>query len=246
MRYAIISDIHSNLEALSSVLEAVSKLDVKKTICLGDVVGYNANPNECIALIKSHGVKCIMGNHDERAAGLADTSNFNQQAEAAIFWTRSVITDEGKEFLQNLPKFHKEGRSFLAVHGSMRSLDDYIQCARDAARNFKLLDGDEFGGMNVCFFGHTHVAMAYLEVEGSVVLNMDNEIKVEKAGKYLVNPGSVGQPRNRDPRASFVVYDTAERLITYHKVEYDITATAGKIIAAGLPERLAERLRLGW
>ncbi len=246
MRYAIISDIHSNLEALVSVLDAISKLDVKKTVCLGDVIGYNANPNECISLIRSQGVKCIMGNHDERAAGLADASNFNQQAAAALLWTRTVITDEGREFLQGLPKYHKEGRSFLAVHGSINSVDDYIQCARDAARNFKLLDGDEFEGINVCFFGHTHVAMGYLEVEGSVVLNMDNEIKVEKRVRYLVNPGSVGQPRNRDPRASFVVYDTAEKLITYHKVEYDISATAGKIIAAGLPERLAERLRLGW
>ncbi|MBI5970605.1 MAG: metallophosphoesterase family protein [Deltaproteobacteria bacterium] len=244
MRYAIISDIHSNLEAIVSVLETIAKLDVKKTICLGDIIGYNANPNECISLVRSHGVKCVMGNHDERAAGLADTSNFNQQAEAALLWTRTVITDEGKEFLQNLPKFHKEGRSFLAVHGSINSLDDYIQCARDAARNFMLLG--EFEGFNVCFFGHTHISMAYLSVEGSVLLNMDNSIKVEKGIKYLVNPGSVGQPRNRDPRASFVVYDTAERLITYHKVEYDIQTAAGKIIAAGLPERLAERLRLGW
>lgn len=246
MRYAIISDIHSNIEALGAVLDAVSRLEVKKTICLGDIVGYNANPNECIALVRAHGIKCVMGNHDERASGLADTSNFNQQAEIALLWTRTVLTDESRDFLRDLPRSHREGRKFLAVHGSVNSLDDYIQCARDAARNFGLLDTEEFEGVNVCFYGHTHIAMAYLDVEGSVVINMDNEMKVDKGVRYLVNPGSVGQPRNRDPRASFVVYDTAEKLITCHKAEYDINATAGKIIAAGLPERLAERLKLGW
>ncbi len=244
MRYAVISDIHSNLESLTAFFKKIDTLDVDKIICLGDIVGYNANPNECIDLIRKRGVLCIMGNHDSRAAGLEEPADMNLLAANAVLWTRTILTEENREFLKNLPRSILEDKKFLAVHGWINDTDEYILGAKDALRNFELLK--EYGKINLCFFGHTHVAISYLHVEGSVVLNVDTELKITKGISYLVNPGGLGQPRDRDPSAPFLVYDTKKSGITFYRVEYDIQATTEKIIKAGLPERLAERLKLGW
>ncbi len=244
MRYAVISDIHSNLESLAAFFEKIDTLDVDKIICLGDIVGYNANPNECVDLIREKGVICIMGNHDSRAVGLEEPTDFNLLAANAILWTRNVLTEENREFLRNLPRTLRVDNKFLAIHGWVNDTDQYILGARDALKNFELLR--ELSKTNLCFFGHTHVAISYLEVKGSVVLNLDSSLKIAKGINYLVNPGGLGQPRDRDPRAPFLIYDSKKSEITFYRVQYDILRTTEKIIAAGLPERVAERLKLGW
>lgn len=243
MRYAVISDIHSNIEALAASLSKIDTLGVKKIICLGDIVGYNANPNECLDVIKKRNILCVMGNHDSRVVGLEDASDFNYQAASAAYWTREVLTEENKEFLRGLPRSITVDNKFLAVHGWINDTDRYILGGNDALKNFTLLEGY---GKNICFFGHTHVPISYLLVDGSVVLSADNTIKIAKGVNYLINPGGLGQPRDRDPRASFLVYDSRKNEVNFHRVEYDVKTTAEKIIAAGLPERLAERLKLGW
>lgn len=245
MRYAIISDIHSNIEALTAFFKAAEKLKVDKTVCLGDMVGYNPNPNECVDLVRENEVACVMGNHDSRASGVEEPTDFNPQAALAIYWTRNALTDENKEFLKNLPRKLMVDDRFLAVHGWVNDTDRYVFSAGDAAKNFELVRKEK-PRVNICFFGHTHVAITYLEAGGSVALNADSRLSIDPGVDYLINPGGLGQPRDRDPRAPFAIYDTEKREVTFHRVEYDFKATAQKILDAGLPQRLAERLKLGW
>ncbi|MBI5491835.1 MAG: metallophosphoesterase family protein [Deltaproteobacteria bacterium] len=243
MRYAVISDVHSNLEALTAFLTKADRAGYDRIVCLGDIVGYNANPNECIELLREREALCVMGNHDSRAAGLEDESAFNFHAALAIQWTRGALKEENREFLGNLPRALQVNRKFLAVHGWVNDTDLYILGPRDAAENFKLMKDAR---TRVCFFGHTHVPAVFTEVEGGAELVDGEQVRLLKGASYLINPGSIGQPRDRDPRLSFVIYDTKKSQVKYYRVEYDISATAGKILAAGLPDRLAERLKLGW
>jgi len=245
MRYAVISDIHSNLEALNAFLQAAGQLCVDRIICLGDIVGYNANPNECIRLLKEKGAQCVIGNHDSRVAGFEEPTNFNYHAAAAVYWTRDAIAEEGMEFLRNLPRSLLVNRKFMAIHGWVNDTDRYIMGPRDAERNFELMK-EARATLGLCFFGHTHVPVAYSQEDGEIVIDRESRIKLKKGVRYLINPGSLGQPRDRDPRASFLIYDTKKNQVNFYRVEYDIHATAEKILAAGLPERLAERLKLGW
>ncbi len=244
MRYAVISDVHSNLEAFLAVLNEIDNMDMDEIICLGDIVGYNANPNECIDIIKSRRIKCITGNHDSRASGLEEPDNFTPFAREAILWTRLQLNQKSITFLQNLPgslSFH-DGK-MLAVHGSINSTDKYLFSLQDAAVNFL---GMEEMGARICFFGHTHVRIAYVEGKEGVYPESEEMIIVENNKRYLVNPGSIGQPRDGDPRAAFLVYDTDAENIEFFRVAYDIDKCCEKIIKAGLPVELAERLRTGW
>lgn len=244
MLYAVISDIHSNLEALSAFLEAADRLRVDRIICLGDIVGYNANPNECIELLRERGAVCVLGNHDSRVAGFEEPHNFNYHAAAAVYWTRNALKPENLEYLRGLPKsFTVKGR-FMAVHGWVNDIDRYIMGTRDAERNFELMEGH--GAPGICFFGHTHVPATYSEMGGEAVLLHENPLKLAKGVKYLINPGGLGQPRDRDPRAAFLVYDSRKNQAVFHRVEYDIRSASEKVLQAGLPDRLAERLKLGW
>lgn len=245
MRYAVISDIHSNLEALTAFLVEKHRLAIDTVVCLGDIVGYNANPNECIDLVRSHGFVCLMGNHDSRGAGLAEPNDFNYNASVAIRWTRKVLTPANAAFLISQPPFISIDNRFIAFHGWLNDTDRYIMSTSDAETNFSLMA--ESGGEMIGFFGHTHIPAVYFKKDGRVDrLSLDEDIRLEKDVSYLINPGSIGQPRDRDPRASFAVYDAKKRLVTFHRVGYDIQATADKISEAGLPERLGERLKLGW
>jgi len=243
MRYAVISDIHSNLEALEAFLNRAKSLSVDKTLCLGDIVGYNANPNECVELVRENNMLCLMGNHDSRVAGLEDASDFNFQAAIAVNWTRKVIKPENFEFLKNLPRSIKINKKILAVHGWINDTDRYVFGTHDALANFNLMHDEK---RSLCFFAHTHVPIAYVKNDKVEALRPEETIRLEKGQSYLINPGSIGQPRDRDPRASFLVYDDKKSTVSFFKTDYDITATAKKIIDAGLPERLAERLKLGW
>ncbi len=245
MRTAIIADIHANLEALTAVLERIMALKARKIVCLGDMVGYNANPNETLDIWRKEKVLCVLGNHDASASGIEAPEDFNAVARAAVLWTREQLTVENREFLRKLPR-ERRFRNCFVFHGSIHDTDRYILYLDDAVENFNRLESLP-GRVSLGFFGHTHVRTV-LSLEADVltasVSSKDLTLSPEK--RYLINPGSVGQPRDGDPRAAFLVYDDQNRRITFHNVEYDVRSCQEKIIRAGLPPELAERLSGGW
>jgi len=245
LRYAIISDIHSNLEAFEAVLEKIDSLDVDEIICLGDVVGYNANPNECIDIIKHRRIKCIIGNHDSRAIGIEEPTDFNTHAKDAIYWTRDYLTRENITFLKDLPRkiYFDNGKS-IGIHGSIDSTDRYILTFNDVFDNFNLMRSEQ-GQPIICFFGHTHAPKVYRCTEYDIIAMLAEEVRLEDNNLYLINPGAVGQPRDGNPMSSFLVYDVGEMMVNFFRVGYDIDRCCEKIIKAELPEYLAERLKHG-
>jgi diadenosine tetraphosphatase ApaH/serine/threonine PP2A family protein phosphatase len=217
---------------------------VDDIVCLGDTVGYNANPNEVLDILRSEKAHCILGNHDACAAGLEEPDDFNPLAQAAVFWTREKLSGENRQFLAALPR-ELLIRDFFIFHGSIHDTDRYILYRHDAKDNFRLLAGLP-GRISIGFFGHTHVRAALIEQHGiiSTVLAAE-DLELLPGKRYLINPGSVGQPRDGDPRPAFLVYDDQDLRVTFHRVEYDMRTCQDKIIAAGLPPRLAERLQWG-
>ena len=240
MRYAIISDIHSNLEALEAVLAKISVLRIDDILCLGDIVGYNANPNECINMVRRTGIRCIMGNHDSRASGLEEPDNFTPLAKEAVLWTREHLTEESKAFLKNLPR-ELIVEDFFLFHASINDTDKYIVDENDVRDNFHRLEQLP-NDAAIGFYGHTHVKVALSLQRGRISLEQDEELKLSPYKKYLINPGSVGQPRDGEPGASFLVYDKFNEKVIFYRVDYDVAATQKKIIEAGLPVELAARL----
>jgi predicted phosphodiesterase len=239
MKYAIISDIHSNLEALNTTLQEIDKQDADKIICLGDIVGYGASPNECVDMIRERKIDSVMGNHDIVTCGKKEPDNFNPIARDAALWTRYVLTKKNKEFLYDLPD-RREFEDFIVVHGAISDPDRYVFSTYDALPEFNLMKKER-----VCFFGHTHIRSSFV-FQGDVVTSLfDYEINIKPKAKYLINPGSVGQPRDRDPRASFLTYDTDNRIVEFTRVEYDLTLAQKKIKESGLDSRLADRLAMG-
>lgn len=243
MRYAIISDIHSNIEALEAVLTKISGLRVDEILCLGDIVGYGANPNECIDIVRKTGISCIMGNHDVKASGLEEPDNFTPLAREAVLWTREHLTEESKEFLKGLPR-EMIVDGFVTFHGSIHDTDRYIIDEEDTKDNFSLLE-ELPDDIKTGFYGHTHAKVVFSLQRGRISLEPEDELKVSPWKRYLINPGSVGQPRDRDPDASFLVYDIFNEKITFYRVSYDIATCQEKIIKAGLPVDLATRLSIG-
>ncbi len=243
MRIAVLSDIHGNLEALRAVLERVAASGADRTVCLGDIVGYNADPNACVEIIRREDIASVLGNHDTRAAGMEEPFDFNAVAERAVLWTREQLTEENRAFLAALPREQALEDAFL-VHGSIHETDRYILYARDVQDNFALLR-ELPGPPAVCFFGHTHLPAAFSTDGAGIRPEQGERIAVAAGRHYLINPGAVGQPRDGDPRAAFAVYDTADRAVSFHRVAYDIAAAQDKVIRAGLPPRLAERLSYG-
>jgi len=248
MRYAVLSDIHSNLEALDSVLKRTKELKAGRIVCLGDIVGYNADPNRCVELIKDLSITAVAGNHDEEAASADPPRNFNPYAEESILWTRKELGEENKGFLRTLPAAVVVDGLFLALHSPKDTGDKYISSGHAAATAFKMLR-EARTEPPLTFLGHTHVRRVFAEEEDAKVIDVDIEttgtVKIKKNRRYLINPGSVGQPRAGDPRASFLTYDTDSNTIEFHYADYDIEATVKKIRAAGLPEINAKRLPLG-
>jgi len=243
MRIAVIADIHANYEAFEAVLDRIEALRVNKIVCLGDIVGYGANPNECVDLVRDRKIKSVMGNHDACAAGLEEPDGFNPLARSALFWTRENLKEEKGLFLMTLPR-ELRVIDFHLFHGSMCNLNRYILGKSDAIENFLLLSklpGDSVNG----FFGHTHVRTVFSIGKAGVETEEALELSLSPDKRYLINPGSVGQPRDGDPRATFLVYDENERRVTFHRVEYDVKACQKKILSAGLPPMHAERLVWG-
>ncbi len=245
MRYLIFSDIHGNLEALNALLKFSLKRRIDHYVCLGDLVGYGASPNECIQKVHAlRPLSMIRGNHDKAVIGLDSIETFNPVAAAAIYWTKKNILKKNAEFLTHQAKGPRVvDEAFVICHGSPFDEDYYIFGEFDADEAFDYLK------LPLCFFGHTHFPCVYAKrentVEGTFLEGNSNEIKLEKGVSYLINPGSVGQPRDRNPRVAFAIFDSEARVVKFFRIDYDIEDAKAKIIASDLPPALAERLSLG-
>ncbi|HKD78764.1 MAG TPA: metallophosphoesterase family protein [Candidatus Angelobacter sp.] len=249
MRLLVISDIHANLEALEACLDAAPEYD--RVYNLGDIVGYGANPNETTKRSRELGSIFVRGNHDKACSGLTNLDDFNPIAGLAALWTRQMLEPDHLAFLRELPQGPLEPmENVQLVHGSPRDEDEYLLMASDAYAQMA------HAAVPLVFFGHTHVQRCFLlEADGpgkslipaykSAKGKQTIKLELKANTKYMVNPGSIGQPRDNDPRAGFLLYDTDQKSITFHRVPYDIERAQKKIIEAGLPERLAIRLAEG-
>lgn len=239
MRFAIFGDIHGNLEALQTCLQAMEAMNIDEYLCLGDIVGYGANPEECVRLVRDVGALTIAGNHDHAVIGLLDVAYFNQYARQAALWTGQQLSEDSKQWLRTRP-FVEHLETFAIVHGSLSApeLFNYVQTIKDAEQNFRMMDKD------ILFLGHSHQPLAFFNTE-PMTYTLDKQIELERGVKSIVNVGSVGQPRDEDPRSSFAVYDDETLKVEIHRTEYDIEMASQKIMDAGLPQALALRLGLG-
>lgn len=249
MRYAIISDIHANLEAFQAVLEDLDRQDVQKVVCLGDIVGYYANPKECAELCRSRGFLCLRGNHDDAAAGICSIEDFNPVAREALLWTERHLDDGNRSWLKQLPEQAVVDDLFLAVHGSPIHPYDYIFTLAGAGFAFDHM-ASRHPRLALCFFGHTHQRALYSfdhkTTREFLAEDQVPEFSIRGGRLHLINPGSVGQARDGKPGASYLVYDGDGGTINYRHVPYDFNLTQKKVARAGLPSMLAERLGLGF
>ncbi|HEV8538811.1 MAG TPA: metallophosphoesterase family protein [Bacteroidota bacterium] len=232
MRIAIISDIHSNLEGLEKTLSLIKQHTIDEIICLGDIVGYGANPNECIELVRQATPHVLLGNHDEAAIDLAKTEYFNPFARIAAEWTNHELTESNMAYIRGLP-YSIDRNGLLFVHSSPYEPEEwhYVLSPVDAQFNFSYFSEP------ICFVGHSHVPVVFCEDIWTQ--------EVEPGKKFIVNVGSVGQPRDNDWRASFGIFDTEKWTYENVRSEYNVNAAADKIRKAGLPRALAERILVG-
>ena len=241
MKYAIISDIHANLEGFQTVLADIREqgIDTKQIVCLGDVVGYGANPKECLDIVRGMNIPVVKGNHDEYIGVDEDPEGFNDAAAEVVAWSRAQLQPDDRKWLREL-KYFRLVANFSIVHATLDAPQrwGYVFEKLEAAASFT------YQNTQVCFFGHTHVPVAFIREVG-VRGGTYSKFRIEPGKKYFINVGSVGQPRDGDPRAGYVVYDLALGTIELRRLPYDIAAAQRKIRAAKLPERLAERLSIG-
>ncbi len=239
MKYAIIADIHGNLEALQAVLKDAKEQGVDKYVCLGDIVGYGADPKECLRIVREMQIPCVKGNHDDYCSSGLNPDGFNEGAKTAILWTRAQLNEEELLWLKSL-KFVRIMANFTLVHATLDGPQrwGYILDKLEAAASFP------YQQTPVCFFGHTHVPLAFVR-DTAVRGGTYSRFKIESGKKYLLNVGSVGQSRDGVPKATYVIYDLRSGYIELRRLDYDMETAMKKIIAAGLPEHLASRLTLG-
>jgi len=239
MKIAILSDIHANLEALESCAEYIKENDdIEFTAILGDIIGYGADPARCIDIAKEIGDINIIGNHDAAVIGTTDITYFNMAAREAIFWTRKQLNDDYYDFLKDLP-YSKSQKNILFTHSSPNDPKEwkYIFNWYDALDDFNSCDE------KVCFVGHSHVAGIFEEAE--TILHGEGPVQLDPEKQYIVNVGSIGQPRDGDPRSSFAILDTTTSILEIIRVEYDVKLARDKIIETGMPEYLGNRLLQG-
>ena len=236
MKIGLISDIHSNLEALSAVISRLEKMNVDRVICLGDIVGYGANPVECIKLVREKCDVVLAGNHDFAVAGNLSISWFNQDALDSVIWTKKNIDDNMSNYLSSLPLTYVK-EDVVYVHATPHKPEkwSYIVSMEDALYEFRYFRG------SLAFVGHSHIAGIYCH-DGST---HKNEINLERSKRYIINIGSIGQPRDGNPDAAFAVYDDDHKRVNIEREPYDIDSAAQKIYDASLPEYLASRLSKG-
>jgi predicted phosphodiesterase len=240
MRYGIFSDVHGNLEAFEVAIDFYKKQAIDKFIYLGDIVGYGANPNECIARLMRLGPVCVVGNHDWAAIGKFSITYFNRAAQEAIIWTKKHLSEDSIKYLGNFTLIYEED-DFIGVHGSLDQPQRfrYIFDISDAQLSFTYLQ------KKICFIGHSHRREAYCLKDDLVSQVKDSQIKLDKSSKYIINVGSIGQPRDADPRLSLCTYDSESNVVKFFRLEYNIKKAADKIIEKGLPSVLAQRLYVG-
>src|SRR5689334_16088098 len=246
MRYLVISDIHANLEAYETVMAAASSLNYERVLVLGDLVGYGADPNavcEKVRALKPHAI--IRGNHDKVGSGVESPEGFNAVARNAIRWTLEHLSEDNREWLANLPAGPVSVDDMIEIcHGTPFDEDAYVFDDLDALRALHT------ARRPLCLFGHTHVQVGHYLSKDQFGLATPDEVRpltiqLDEANRYLVNPGSVGQPRDGDPRAGFGIADTTAHEMTIYRVEYPISKAQARILEEGLPDVLAQRLALG-
>ncbi len=232
MIIAITSDIHSNLEALTAVLYEIERRKITQIYCLGDVVGYGSNPNECIQMLRERNIPCIAGNHDKAAMKEIDIDDFSEAARTGIIWTRSVLTHESIQYLRALP-LSLEEHGIMFVHSSPDEPQEfrYLIYPEDTFSSYRAFSG------SLCVIGHTHRPVVFCEDMVSTQITHDK--------KFIVNAGSVGQPRDGDWRACFMLFNTDAWSMEYVRLEYDVNTARQKILSVGLPKKLGDRLLVG-
>lgn len=243
MKYAIISDIHSNLEAFNAVVNAIKKEKVDKYLFAGDVVGYGANPSECINEFKKLNCLGVAGNHDWGVLGSTSLEYFNKYARKAAEWTAEKLSKKEKKILETLP-LTKKIDNITLVHATLENPEkwDYLRSTYQAHKNIDIQE------TQITFTGHSHVPVAFfepIEITGPIRFTKEEEIPINKDYKYIINVGSVGQPRDGNPKACYAIYDNEKQVVKIKRVAYNIKKAQDKIRAAELPEILAERLERG-
>ena len=240
MKYAIISDVHANLEALTAVLIKIDEIGVDQVVCLGDVVGYNASPNECCEIIRERGIPSILGNHDAVACEVEEPWGFNPVALAAAMWTREKLSEDNIDWLKSLPDALNFG-PFVGVHGAPKNHNTYLFTWEDILPHLSFLEEQN---CSICMVGHTH-SPAIFSTDGVYTVDDDSRFALGSNKSFFINPGSVGQPRDRDPRAAFGLLDSTGNTYEQVRVSYPVERAANRVIEADLPQFLAERLALG-
>lgn len=245
MRALIVSDLHSNAEALRGVMSRVRRKKIDEIVCLGDFVGYGAEPNQVLDVMRNmHGKKLyIRGNHDRVAAGLDEAESFNPPAREAALWTRGRLSGPNRHFLRGLPQGPLSHEGVMLCHGSPYDEDEYVFTEHHAAQILALFDAP------VILYGHTHLPVVFsIDAQrqvGGVAIRDEETYRMNRESRYLINPGSVGQPRDRNPAASFAIFDSKRFTVQFFRVAYDIAKTQNAIVKAGLPKILADRLTYG-
>ena len=238
MPFLILGDIHANLEALEAVLQdARGRYD--RILCLGDLVGYGADPNPIVEWARSSAHVIVRGNHDKDCTSEDPLEHYRPVAAISAVWTRAQLTPDNVDYLRALPRGPLRYEDFDLVHGSPADEDEYLLTQGDAAALRQNLETP------LTFFGHTHVQGGFLMARAGVRIRVPETFQLEPDHLYLLNPGAVGQPRDGDPRAAYILFHPRQRVVEYCRVEYDIAGAARKIREAGLPEPLAHRLSLG-
>ncbi len=240
MLHAVVSDIHGNLEALEAVLADIARHQPASMVCLGDFVGYGASPNECIDRLRPMIEHAVVGNHDLAAIGKLRLTYFNSNAAAAALWTETALTPDNRAYLAALP-YSVRWRDTLLVHASPAEPENWHYVLSPVEARAEMDAFEEA----VCFIGHSHYPGVFDRHEERVRYTRAPEIRIEKGHRYLVNVASVGQPRDGDPRAGYLLYDDLERVLRHVRLEYDLAGAMKRIIDAGLPRFLAERLQWG-
>jgi len=247
MKYLIITDVHGNIEAMDAVLEDAKEVEgFDKILCLGDLIGYGPNPNECINRLREYDFAMVIGNHEHAVSGFIDVDKyFNDHAAKAVKWTRKQLTQDNFVFIYSLPETHTEN-DIMIVHGSPRyAIDEYLRAPFAAMRNASVMS------TKICFIGHTHIPVVFSISDSFVKRATKHDVVGEKTfvldstAKFIINPGSVGQPRDRNPLAAYGIYDTETKLYKQYRTCYDIKKTSDKIFNTGVSTWLATRLYSG-
>lgn len=239
MKFAIFGDIHANLEALEAVMADAQAHGATNYACIGDIVGYNANPHECLERVQQLGCPVVKGNHDEEASADTEIVGLNPLAHAALEWTRRNLSDEDKRWLREL-RMVRQVRDFTIVHATLDTPSSWAY----AMNKFDAMASFSYQFTQVCFFGHTHTPRFYVK-GATVTVEHVESLTIEPGKKYFVNVGSVGQPRDGDPRPAYCLYDHDNHVMTIRRIPYDMETAQRKIRDAGLPPQLADRLSVG-